>query len=533
VPVDRALQIQSTEELFDHAPCGYLATLPDGAIVQVNQTFLTMTGYSRDALLSGKRFADLLTIPGRIYHDTHFGPLLQMQGFIKEVAFDLLRTDNHRLPVLVNAHTRPTGDTTLTLITIFDATDRRTYEQELLLARCRAEEAADAERAAKQQLEHAARSKDEFLAMVSHELRTPLNAILGWTQILQQDPLTDDQREGLGVIERNAQIQAQLINDLLDMSRLIAGKMRLDVQDVLLANVIEAAIDTARPAADARGIRLQTVLDPGVIVAGDPGRLQQVLWNLLTNAIKFTPKGGFVRVVMQRVNSHVEIAVTDNGQGMTPEFIEHAFERFRQSDSRSTRKTSGLGLGLAIVKNLVEMHGGSIRATSDGPGKGSTFLVNLPVTVVHPAGEEQRVHPRTAISPDHLLEVRGISLQGVSVLVVDDEPDARELVRRVLSASGAHVHIAASAPEALALLQQHRPDVLVSDIGLQDEDGYELIRRVRMLGDGLGRIRAVALTAFSRLEDRTRAMLAGYQMHLTKPVDARELIVTVATLARK
>jgi PAS domain S-box-containing protein len=535
VHIDPALRDQSTAELFEHAPCGYLSTLPDGTIVQVNQTFLDMIGHAREWLLDGKRFADLLSLPGRIYHDTHFAPLLQMQGFVKEVAFELLRSDNHRLPILVNALTKPdaVGGKTLILMTLFDATDRRTYEHELLLARRRAEDAAEAQRLATEQAHAAGRVKDEFLAMVSHELRTPLNAILGWTQILQTEPnLSDDQKEGLSVIHRNAQVQAELINDLLDMSRIIAGKMRLNVQQVHLADAIDAALDTARPAADVRTIRLQKVLDPSVVVAGDPGRLQQIFWNLLTNAVKFTPKGGFIRVVMQRVNSHIEVSITDNGQGMSPEFVEHAFERFRQSDSTATQKTSGLGLGLSIVKNLVEMHGGSIHAASDGPGKGSTFLVNLPLAPVHPDPDAQRVHPRAAIS-ETPTEVRGISLQGISVLVVDDEADAREMVRRVLTHAGATVFTADATAPALDLLQQHRPDVLVSDIGLKDEDGYELIRRVRMLGDGVGRIRAVALTAFSRLEDRTRAMLAGYQMHLTKPTDPRELIVTIATLARK
>jgi CheY-like chemotaxis protein len=289
-----------------------------------------------------------------------------------------------------------------------------------------------------------------------------------------------------------------------------------------------------RPAADAKGLRLQKVVDPTVIVSGDPGRLQQVFWNLLTNAVKFTPRGGFVRVVMQRVNSHVEVSVIDGGQGMTPSFIAHAFERFRQSDSGETQKTTGLGLGLSIVKNIVEMHGGSIRATSDGPGKGSTFLVNLPLAVVRQPNDddEERVHPRAAVGAD-LAEVRGISLRGVKALVVDDEADAREMVRRVLMGAGAEVLGAASAADALELLGRYKPDVLLSDIGMAEEDGYELIRKVRMMGEGTGAIRAVALTAFARLEDRTRAMLAGYQMHLSKPVDARELIVTVAALARK
>jgi CheY-like chemotaxis protein len=275
------------------------------------------------------------------------------------------------------------------------------------------------------------------------------------------------------------------------------------------------------------------VLDPTVIVAGDPGRLQQVFWNLLINAVKFTPKDGYVRVIMQRIDSHAQVSVIDSGQGMTPSFIAHAFERFRQSDSGETQKTSGLGLGLSIVKNLVEMHGGSIRAMSEGPGRGSTFLVNLPLSVIQQSNEDrEQVHPRAAIAANPT-DVRGISLHGIKALVVDDEADSRELVRRVLMAAGAEVVGAASAAEALALLDQYKPDVLLSDIGMPNEDGYELIRKVRMMGEGIGTIRAVALTAFARLEDRTRAMLAGYQMHLAKPVDARELIITVATLARK
>ncbi|HVS69866.1 MAG TPA: ATP-binding protein [Phycisphaerae bacterium] len=534
MPGEPALPDGGIAELFENAPCGYLATRADGAIVQVNQTFVAMTGHDRQWLLDGKRFADLLTIPGKIYHDTHVGPLLQMQGFVKEVALDILRADQHRLPVLVNAVSKAAaeGGVPLILMTVFDATDRRQYERELLLARRRAEEATEAERAAKEQAEAAGRIKDEFLAMVSHELRTPLNAILGWTQILRSEGgLTEDQREGLEVIERNARVQSELIGDLLDMSRILAGKMRLHVQEVNLSDVIEAAIDTVKPAADARELRVQKVMDPAVVVSGDPGRLQQVFWNLLTNAVKFTPKGGFVRVLMQRIDSHVEVSVSDSGQGMSPNFLAHAFERFRQSDSGATQMTTGLGLGLSIVKNLIEMHGGTIQATSAGMGKGSTFLINLPLTVVHPAvPETERVHPRAAISPGPA-DVGGISLRGVKVLIVDDEPDARGLVERVLATAGAEVSTAASSAEALEILEKRPLDVLVSDVGLPEEDGYELIRRVRMLGGAAGRIRAVALTAYTRLEDRTRAMLSGYQMHLAKPVDARELIVTIRTLA--
>jgi PAS domain S-box-containing protein len=532
VEIDPSLSEQSVEELFQNAPCGYLATLGDGTIIQANQTFLNQTGYTKEWLLSGKRFAELLTLPGRIYHDTHFGPLLQIQGLAKEVAFDLVRRDESPLSVLVNAVRKPVGTTAklLTLITVFDSTDRRKYEQELLLARRKADEAVAAERVAREKAEGASRIKDEFLAMVSHELRTPLNAILGWTQIMQAEGgLSEDQVEGLSVIRRNAEVQSELIGDLMDMSRIISGKLRLSVQEVHLSEQIDAAIDTVRPAADAKGIRLQRVTDPQVIVAGDPGRLQQVFWNLLTNAVKFTPKGGSIRVVMQRVNSHVEISVIDSGQGMTTDFIAHAFERFRQSTSTETQKTSGLGLGLSIVKNLVEMHGGSIHASSDGPGKGSTFHVNLPVTVVRRSAGEERVHPQAALSTERL-DHRDIMLKSVKVLVVDDQKDAREMVRRVLAAAGAEVTTAESADEALNLIEDFKPDVLISDIGMPGEDGYELIRKVRMLGGGVGAVRAIALTAFARLEDRTKAMLSSYQMHLSKPVDAHELVVTVASL---
>jgi PAS domain S-box-containing protein len=525
---------EDPDELYEHAPCGYLSTLPDGTIVRLNQTFLAWTGHAREQLLKRRRFQDLLTVPGKIFYDTHFGPLVQMQGFVREVAFDILRAEGEPLSALVNCMVRAdaSGKPALLRITVFDATDRRQYERELLLARRQAERATEAERAAREQAEAVSRVKDEFLAMISHELRTPLNAILGWAQLLRGSNSGDpDLDEGLAVIERNARVQAQLVDDLLDMGRIISGKLRLDVQPVELAGAVEAALETARHAAEAKEIRLQRVLDPTVIVSGDPGRLQQVFWNLFSNAVKFTPRGGFIRVAMERVNSHVEVSVSDSGQGMTTEFIAHAFERFRQADSPNARKAMGLGLGLSIVKHLVEMHGGSVQARSDGPGKGSTFVVHLPLTVVHKEGEAApaRVHPRAALA-DAGFALPEVSLAGVKVLVVDDQRDARDLVRRVLRDAGAEVSTAGSVAEAIASVETFGPDVIVSDIGMPAEDGYELIRQVRMLGGGLGGTKAVALTAFARLEDRTRAMLAGYQMHLAKPVDARELIVTVASL---
>ncbi|HEY9419795.1 MAG TPA: ATP-binding protein, partial [Thermoanaerobaculia bacterium] len=412
--------------------------------------------------------------------------------------------------------------------TYLDITDQKEAERsrEQLLA---------AERAARAEAERAGQIKDEFLATLSHELRTPLNAILGWAHILgrgQADPGTI--AKGLAAIERNASSQAQLIEDLLDMSRIITGQIRLDVQGVELYDVIAAAVDTVRPAAEARDIHILQVLDPKAgPVHGDPNRLQQVVWNLLSNAVKFTPRGGKVKVVLERVNSHVEVSVTDTGQGIEPEFLPFVFDRFRQADGSTTRRHGGLGLGLAIVKQLVELHGGRVRADSPGKGQGATFAVELPLAIVHPAAGSQRVHPAGSLdNPAHRSICEGLSLDRVTVLAVDDEPDALAIIRHVLEECHARVLTASSVSEALELLRSERPDVLLSDIGMPEMDGYELIRRVRALAPGSGGdVPAAALTAFARSEDRTRAALAGYQTHLAKPVRPDELIAIVASLA--
>lgn len=521
----------SMDELFDSAPCGYITTLANGRIAKVNETFLTWTGYTRDSLLGEKRFKDLLTVPGKIYHDTHVAPLLQIQSYVREIAFDITRPGRSALSVLVNfvQKIRSDGQPSLTRIVVFDATDRRQYEKELLLARRTAEQAAQIERLAREESERANRAKDEFLALVSHELRTPLSAILGWAQILRQRSAANPEiQRGLEVIERNTRLQVRLVDDLLDMSRIVSGKVRLDVQRVDLSNVIEAALETARPAAESRAIRVQTVLDSSVQVSGDPGRLQQVFWNLLSNAVKFTPREGTVNVVMERVNSHIEVSVIDNGQGISPELMPHVFDRFRQSASAATRQTGGLGLGLSIVKNIVEMHGGSVEARSDGEGKGAHLIVKLPVIVIHTGKDEERAHSRSAVATA-LTEPTTINLTGVKVLLTDDDESAREVMTHLLSSYGAEVEAVSSAADTLLAIQRFRPDVLISDIGMPGEDGYELIRKVRMLGEG-GMTPAIALTALSRLEDRTRAMLAGFQSHLSKPVDSRELLATVASL---
>lgn len=397
----------------------------------------------------------------------------------------------------------------------------------------RAKEAADHARA---EAERVSLMKDEFLATLSHELRTPLNAILGWAQILHAHTSANETvAEGLAVIERNARVQAQLIEDLLDMSRITSGKLRLDVQSVDLQEVISAAVASVRHAADAKEIRIQTVLDPlAGAVRGDPARLQQCLWNLLSNAIKFTPKRGKVQVTLERVNSHVEVCVADNGQGIRPEFLPHLFERFRQADSSASRRHGGLGLGLSIVKHLIELHGGSVRVKSAGEGQGATFCIELPVAVVQrPQTGPSRLappdDPANSMRPSDLP-----SLAGITVLAVDDEPDSRGLVRHVLEACGATVLVAASAGEAIDVLSKQRPDVILSDIGMPVQDGYEFIRKVRALPhESGGRTPAAALTAFARSEDRMRALRAGYQTHVAKPVDPAELAAVVASLSMR
>ena len=393
----------------------------------------------------------------------------------------------------------------------------------------------EAEQRARAEAERASRMKDEFLATLSHELRTPLNAILGWSQILTGTTKNrDDLAEGLRTIERNARVQTHIIEDLLDMFGIICGKVRLNVQRVDLASVIREAVATAKPSADAKQIRIQSVLDPQAgPVSGDHARLQQVMWNLLSNAVKFTPKGGRVQVLLECVNSHVEVSVIDTGEGIAPEFLPHVFDRFRQADASTTRKHGGLGLGLSIVKQLVELHGGSVRVKSAGADQGATFTVSLPLTVVHPGADSdvERRHPRVPPVESAPLQPC-VEIAGVKVLVVDDEPDARGLIKRLLEDCRCEVVTAGSADEALHLARTRKPDVLICDIGMPGEDGYSLIRRVRSLGtEQGGSVPAAALTAYARPEDRVKAMLAGFQMHLAKPLEPAELIAAVASLA--
>lgn len=390
-----------------------------------------------------------------------------------------------------------------------------------------------AERGARVELERVSLVKDEFLATLSHELRTPLNAVLGWADVLLSAPIDEaTARRGLEAIARNARAQAELIDDLLDMNRIVSGQLRLDLQQIEIAAAIQAAIDSVRPSADAKSIAIRATIDPNAgPVSGDPHRLHQVMWNLLTNAVKFTPKAGKIDVLLQQVSSHIEITVHDTGMGISADFLPYLFERFRQEDSSTTRKHGGLGLGLSIVKQLVELHGGTVTADSPGEGKGATFVVCLPLRAVREVADATRAHPTTR----SLSSVPGpeVSLAKIRVLVVDDDADARDLVELVLTQAGAEVITASSAGDGLALVQADPPDVIVSDIGMPERDGYEFIRDVRTLASTKGgSIPAIAITAFARSQDRTRAMIAGFQAHVAKPIESAELVAAIRSLAR-
>jgi signal transduction histidine kinase/ActR/RegA family two-component response regulator len=390
----------------------------------------------------------------------------------------------------------------------------------------------DSERMARADAERASAMKDEFLATLSHELRTPLNAILGWSKILSMPGLSPAElKRGLEVLERNARIQAQLIEDLLDMSRITSGTLRFETRAIAPAAVIDAALETVRPAAQAKGVLLTSMLDPAVgRVAADPGRLQQVVWNLLSNAIKFTERSGRVHVTLRRVGARVEIAVVDTGVGIAPEFLPHVFDRFRQADSSNTRTAGGLGLGLAIVKHLVEAQDGVVQVQSAGRGAGTTFTIALPL-VESFAERDAPDERRPAWGTGRASEFKRMDLTGVKVFVVDDNADACALIQRVLEACGASVITAGTVAEALLGVERERPHVLVSDVGMPDADGYELLRMVRGLGQARGGgLPAIALTAFARSEDRTRALRAGFLHHLGKPVEPSELVATVASV---
>jgi PAS domain S-box-containing protein len=489
----------------------------DGIITSWNAGAERILGYTADEIV-GKQVAVLRPPTGA---EDIASTLQQIREGKRIEHFETRRLTKDRRIIDVSVSVSPIRDADGTIVgaskVARDITERKRSqkERERLLAAA----------------ESANRMKDEFLATLSHELRTPLNAIVGWASILRSakvDP--SDMEEGLSAIERNSRAQAVIIDDLLDISRIISGNLRLDVQRLNLSEIIDTAIAAVLPAATAKDIRIHKMLDSLVgPLAGDPARLQQVIWNLLTNAVKFTPRSGNVHVLLERVNSHIEISVVDTGQGIKPEFLPNVFDRFRQADASTTRRHGGLGLGLAIARQLIEMHGGTIRAKSPGEGQGSTFTITLPITVVH--SEPPAPAQVSPAEPGIEDETRwNGALTGVKVLVVDDELDARQLIRRVLVNCNAKVSLAASAAEAWAQIELDRPDVIVSDIGMPEEDGYELIRRVRASFTAK-QIPAAALTAFARSDDRKRALLAGFQTHIAKPVDPAELTAAIASLA--
>lgn len=400
----------------------------------------------------------------------------------------------------------------------------REANERLVTAGVRMQELAEEAQRARNEAEAANHAKDEFLAVLSHELRTPLNAILGWTHMLRHTALTGPAADrALDIIERNAKLQSRLIADLLDVSQIISGKLRLELEPVDLAPLLNAGIDAVRPTASGKAITLEAHIEPGVQrVLADAARVQQIVWNVLSNAIKFTPWEGHIDLTLKQDGSAAEISIQDSGVGIEPNLLPHVFERFRQGDGSSHRAFGGLGLGLAIVRQLMELHGGTVRAESAGAGCGSTFTLRFPIAAL-------------TASRDQIGRVDDTSsLRGLRVLVVEDDPDSRELMVALLSGNGAEVTAVSSAREAMAHVRSHIPDLMIADIGLPDQDGYELIRQVRSLENpGHAMMPAAALTAYARPQDRDRALAAGFQLHIAKPVDPEAFVNTVAELARR
>jgi PAS domain S-box-containing protein len=512
--------------LFESARDGILILNANTlTITDVNPFMTELLEYSRDEFL-GKELWEIGFFNDKEASQTAFRELQQTR-YLRYEDLPLKSKHGVRREVEFVSNVYEEDDHQVIQCNIRDISERKRSQEEctrLLESAMTAQAEAD----------RANSIKDEFLALLSHELRTPLTSILGWSDLLTKGKLDEQaSKRALDVIARNARAQRQLIDDLLDISRIITGKLRLNVQPVELAPIIETVVDGMRPAADARSIHLQASLDSLTSpVSGDPDRIQQIIWNLLTNAIKFTPQGGRVEVRLERTASHVEIVIKDTGQGIDPEFLPHVFDRFRQSDSSSTRRHGGLGLGLSIVSQLVELHGGTVTATSPGKGAGTTFKVILPLLCVH--HELSGVEIMPIIIETKTPADRQPSLHALRVLVVDDEPDARELIAVALTGCGAEVISVGSANQALSEMERRRFDVLVSDIGMPEMDGYQLISAIRRLPDERGgRIPAAALTAYAGIEDRMRALTAGYQMHIPKPVETAELTTVVANLAER
>jgi len=539
--VNRAIQHQALQDaqnryqrMFEGVPVGLYRMLPTGQILEANSALLQLLGYTNlQALL------EIETGLMEHYAETEAYRLWQArmeeEGVVQDFEMPLHRCD--RILIWVRHNARAIRDERGKILyyegAIEDITQRKQAEEERtqLLAR---------EQAARAEAEAANRLKDEFLATLSHELRTPLNAILGWASLLRSQKLNADKTaHAVEIIERNARSQTQLIEDLLDVSRIIRGQLRLNINSVDLNQIIETALDTVRPAAEAKSIQLESCLKPATgSINGDPDRLQQIVWNLLSNAIKFTPPQGRVTIYLEWVNNSVQIKVKDTGKGLPANAVPYIFERFRQVESTTTRSHGGLGLGLAIVRHLVELHGGTVWCESPGAGMGATFIVELPLPFIVQLPLQSvywQVDDSELASPqveDNQLSQPSLALAGLRVLVVEDEPDALEYFKIVLEKEGAQVAGVTLVSEALNAIKASLPDVLVSDIGLPGEDGYSLIAHVRNMEAKHDEcLPAVALTAYAREEDRQRALDSGFQMHLSKPVDPDELVRVIAKLS--
>jgi PAS domain S-box-containing protein len=518
-------QVQIQQYLLDQVNVAVMACDLKFQTIYWNRHAEALFGWHHEEII-GQNIYALLTRPADYDLIAPHQQTLKTAGYW-EGEVDVRRRDGSDIPIhsahspLLDAQGALLGYVSVSA----DITERKRVEEERakLLAR---------ERAARAEAEAANRAKDEFLATVSHELRTPLNAMLGWIYLLRTgklDPATYER--ALETIERNTRLQAQLIEDLLDVSRIIAGKLRLNVRPTDVSPVIIAAIESVRLAAEAKGIECRLMSDPGIrIVMCDPDRLQQVIWNLLANAIKFTPKGGRVTVQLQRADDSAEIIVSDTGQGISADFLPFVFDRFRQADSTPTRAHGGIGLGLSIVRHLVELHGGTVTAESAGHEQGAKFVVRLPLS----GGQSREAEVIRREDLPGIASLRLTALEGLRVVVVDDDPDARELLTTLLGKCRVDVRAVATVVEALRVIHEQRPDVIVSDIAMPDENGYDLIRQVRQLEpERGGLIPAVALTAYARDEDRTKTLAAGFQAHLTKPVEPAELTAIIASLARR
>ena len=492
----------------------------DGIIQSVNSAAERLFGYPAEELI-GKNVRILIPADRQGEEDQILARIRRGERIDH---FETIRITKDRRLVAISLTVSPVLDESGSIIGISkiarDITERQAAaaERDRLL---------EAERVARAEAERASRVKDEFVAMVSHELRTPLNAILSWTQLMmraRQDPAILER--GLDVVARNTRIQAQLIADLLDISRIVAGKLQLDMQRIDIESIVRDAVETLREDAETKEIDIRMTLERAGPVSGDASRIQQVVWNLLANAIKFTPPKGHVRVTLLSGPGQVEVAVADDGAGIREDFLPYVFDRFHQADRSITRRYGGLGLGLAIVKHLMELHGGTVRAESPGEGQGATFTIVFPVDT---AAVQPEVPHVSSADRNHW---DAVNLDGVRVLVVEDEPDTRDFLKRLLEGQGAIVLAAASVKEALSLSRADRPDMLISDIGLPDVDGYELMERIRdENGDARRGLPAIALTAYARAEDRVRAMRAGYQVHLAKPVEPAELLAAIASFA--